>query len=55
MRLQDITVPPTDIGGAIMEILYALTELWTQVLEESEQDLNPGLIINEPMRFEYLM
>jgi hypothetical protein len=45
----------TCIGGKPVEILYALLELWTESYENTESNPEPELIIDEPMRFEYLM
>lgn len=38
-----------------MEILCALQDIWKEIYDESESKPETGLIIDEPVRFEYLM
>jgi hypothetical protein len=39
-----------------MEIFLALYEMWFQILQESPEHMpDPLFVIDEPMRFEYLM
>jgi hypothetical protein len=44
-------------GDMIMEILFALNELWREILEDAQKqpDIDPLFVIDDPLRFEYLM